>query len=491
MEIIIYVLGAVTATLLLATQPFVDELGNRLFVAHMQIGLAYAFYGAFQFIIAVGILYNLLTDRKVGLTRQGKYFLVASLFPAAAILFGVIGLAVTPQLPRVIPDVLIFSGVLLLGISVARHQTLVERRTSIQDLPVSAITVLGLAAIYMLLAMRWGLPLERMGAIVAFAVLTHSFYDLARELLERQRMRHESTFRRELRQLENQVSGEEALQTRLQAGLDLLCKTLHAAGGFIAMRRGEYFVVAASNHSNRIGSQLPATLVACDDIVQRKSDQLPGIDWLAPAFEGQIQVAVIGLRRPDAKMAYSAGDLDLLAEVSDQVGTLISLSNLTAGRTDQIQQLVAESEAKASELSSIADEIITNIANSPDVDFVKMVEDGLRHFSDYIILGQSALADWMGAEGGSHIERGKYLQSFLAACIESLRPAGARPPEPLPRVWYSYAVLHDAYIQGVPNREIMARLYISEGTFNRTRRNALRGLARLVMEKYKGTPQVA
>jgi hypothetical protein len=491
MEISIYVLGAVTATLLLATQPFVDELGNRLFVAHMHIGLAYAFYGAFQFIIAVGILYNLLPDDKVGLTRQGKYFLVASLFPAAAIVFGVIGLAVTPQLPRVIPDVLIFSGVLLLGISVARHQTLVERRTTIQDLPISAFTVLGLAAIYMFLAMRWGLPLERMSAVVAFAVLTHSFYDLARELLERQRIRHESTFRRQLRHLENQVSGEETLRIGLQAGLDLLCKTLNAAGGFIAVRQRENFVVAASSASIAVGSQLAPALLACDDIVQFKNDQLPGIDWLAPTFEGQVQVAAIGLHKPSAKLAYSAGDLDLLAEVSDQVGTIISLSDLSAGRVDQIQQLVAESEAKATELSSIADTMISNIANRPDLDFVKIVEDGLRHFSDYIILGQSPLADWLGAEAESHIEHGKQVQSFLAACIESLRPAGARPPEPLPRVWYSYAVLHDAYIQGVPNREIMARLYISEGTFNRTRRNALRGLARLLMEKYKGTLQVA
>jgi DNA-binding CsgD family transcriptional regulator len=50
-------------------------------------------------------------------------------------------------------------------------------------------------------------------------------------------------------------------------------------------------------------------------------------------------------------------------------------------------------------------------------------------------------------------------------------------------VWYSYIVLHDAYVEGVPNREIMARLYISEGTFNRTRRIALRALARLLIEE--------
>jgi hypothetical protein len=31
----------------------------------------------------------------------------------------------------------------------------------------------------------------------------------------------------------------------------------------------------------------------------------------------------------------------------------------------------------------------------------------------------------------------------------------------------------------------MARLYISEGTFNRTRRNAIRGLARMLGERIK------
>ena len=84
--------------------------------------------------------------------------------------------------------------------------------------------------------------------------------------------------------------------------------------------------------------------------------------------------------------------------------------------------------------------------------------------------------------GASHIERGKRLQALLTESIASLKPSESRPPEPLPRLWYSYAVLYDAYVECIPNREIMARLYISEGTFNRTRRNAIRGLARLLME---------
>jgi hypothetical protein len=124
------------------------------------------------------------------------------------------------------------------------------------------------------------------------------------------------------------------------------------------------------------------------------------------------------------------------------------------------------------------------IASSLDPEFIKTVEEALRHISDYSALGSSALADWAGLTGESHVERGRHLQRLLLEAIEAFRPVGARPPEPLPREWYNYSVIHDAYVEGALNREIMARLYISEGTFNRTRRNAIRGLARLLMEKY-------
>ena len=483
-EIGIYIFGGVTATLLLATpNAFFNEVGNALYVAHMRISLAYVLYGIFQFIISIGILYNLLTDNKIGTTRQGKYFLVASIFPAAAILFGVVGLAIVPELPRVIPDLLIFSGVFLLGLSAARHQTMIERRTTIQELPLSALTVLFLAILYAVFALRWGVPLERMGIVVAFAVLTHSCYDLVREFLERQRIRHESAFRRQLRQLEYQSSGQEVLQIHLQEGLDLLCETLASSGGFIGIRRGENFEVIATKETLAAGHQLSPTDVICEDVSKAKSERLPTITWIAPAFEGQTQVAVIGLSQPKAKPDYSAGDLELLAEVADQVGSLISLSNLTAGRANQIRQLVAESQVQTNELNSIAGEMIAAISTNSDSEFVKTVEEGLRHLSDYITLGQSTLARDMNITAESQIECGKQLNKLLIDSIESLRPAEKRPPEPLPRVWYSYAVLHDAYVEGVPNREIMARLYISEGTFNRTRRNALRGLARTLIEK--------
>lgn len=484
MKIVIYLLAAATAlTLLWVPDAFIDERGNDLYVAHMKLGFPYILYGIFQALIVFGILFNLITDERIGLTRQGKYFLVASIFPVLGIVSGIVGLAIWPNFPRILPDLFILSGVLLLGISVARHQTMIERRTTMQDLPLSLFTVLAMAGLYAWLAQRWGIPLERIGVVVAFAVLSHSVYDLAREFLERLRIRRENAFRRHLHQLENQSSSDEALQVRMQEGLDLLCRTLKSTGGFIAVGRDENYIVIATKESLKINSQLSPEIVACEDILQPKSDRLLGVSWLAPAFDGQTQVAVIGLGQPAAKLDYSTGDLDLLSEVAGQVGTIVSLNNRIPGRAEQIQRLVDEEKTKATEMSSAADVMMASISTSPDAEFVKAVEEALRHFSEYITLGQSSLADWAGIRAGSHVERGKELQRILAEAIELLRPAGERPSEPLPRVWYSYVVLHDAYVEGVPNREILARLYISEGTFNRTRRNALRGLARLLIER--------
>ena len=61
-----------------------------------------------------------------------------------------IGFLMDP-LPRIIPDLLIFSGIFLLGISVARHQTMIERHTTIQDFPVSLLTIFCLVGFYVLL----------------------------------------------------------------------------------------------------------------------------------------------------------------------------------------------------------------------------------------------------------------------------------------------------------------------------------------------------
>jgi hypothetical protein len=66
--------------------------------------------------------------------------------------------------------------------------------------------------------------------------------------------------------------------------------------------------------------------------------------------------------------------------------------------------------------------------------------------------------------------------------VEKLRPTADLPKEPIPREWYPYLILHDAYFEGLPNRDIISKLYVSDGTFHRTRRSALRSVTRVLSE---------
>ena len=478
----IYLLGAASILLLLQPEAFFGEEGNALYVAHMNNSPAYQIYSVYQFLVSFGILFNLLVGERVGLTSRGKYYLVASVFPVLSVLYGVSSLGSKIPSPRIIQDTLAFVGIFILSLAVARHQVWTERRAARQDFPLTTLTVISVTFLYGYLAWKRGMPASSLSSVVGLAIVALGLYDLTREFLERKRMRNESQFRKQMRQLENESTSEDTLKSSLQNGLDLLCHTLHAPGGFVAIRRADKFIVMASRSSILVGSELSQSVVACEEISRPKAEQLSSLAWIVPSFEGQTQMAVMGIEKPVSRLEYSTGNLELLAEVADQIGTIVSLSNAIPRQSQLIQKLVAESRVNATEMDSAADSLLESITIEPDADFIRSVEEALRHLPDTITLGEASLADRLSMTGASHIERGKRLQALLTESIASLKPSESRPPEPLSRLWYSYAVLYDAYVECVPNREIMARLYISEGTFNRTRRNAIRGLARLLME---------
>ena len=183
-------------------------------------------------------------------------------------------------------------------------------------------------------------------------------------------------------------------------------------------------------------------------------------------------LALIGIKPPKGGHRYSAEDFQLLADVVERVAAIVALV-----------EIQVRAKSPRASLQSESDKLITSLTTDPDPKFLKMVEDGLRKLSDIIALGQSPLAEALKINGKTHVEHGKALRQELVSAIEALRPAGTRPEEPLPREWESYVVLHDAYVKRVTNREIMARLYTSEGTFNRIRRKALRGVSRYLLEK--------
>ena len=180
---------------------------------------------------------------------------------------------------------------------------------------------------------------------------------------------------------------------------------------------------------------------------------------------------------------FSRTFLDVFTEFVERVRMLDWMGNLYPQTKERILQPVTEPQAQTVELKPIVSNVpVTLVDDNPEAWFIKLVEDCLRKYSDSIALAQSPLVEYVVVTSETHIERGKRLQRLLYDAIESLRPAGIRPREVLPRDWYNYVVLHDAYVLSLPNREIMSRLYVSEGTFHRTRRNAVRGLARMLLE---------
>jgi hypothetical protein len=125
---------------------------------------------------------------------------------------------------------------------------------------------------------------------------------------------------------------------------------------------------------------------------------------------------------------------------------------------------------------------------------VPLVEDALRQLHDVPYLGEHELAQLrivqmrVAAKNDgtptTFLDRGKALSETLTEALDELRPSTPLPKglQVPPREWHLYIILHDSYVEGETNRDIMSKLYISEGTFNRSRRRALRAVAKSVAE---------
>jgi len=179
---------------------------------------------------------------------------------------------------------------------------------------------------------------------------------------------------------------------------------------------------------------------------------------------------------------YGLADLDPLNDVADWVGRLAAGEAQQRQRRAELLNLAQVVEHGEATLQAEAQTLLTALGSQPDREFAHAVEAALQQLSDYTRLGASPLVTQLGLGGATHIERGKALRRQLLAAVESLRPAAQRPTGVLPREWQAYAILHDAYVEDSPNREIMARLYISEGTYNRMRRRALQAVAQALLE---------
>jgi hypothetical protein len=485
----IYFLTILTIIFLLAdTEAFDTEIKTNLYIPLVKAsGITFVLYGCQMLICAFLVPFNVIINPRAGHTPQGRFLIFSSMLPLmiSLIRFVTVLTANMEMEPRVVQNILLFSTVFVNMISVARYQSMVERRTILEELPLTTAIVAGSALGFGFLGLRAGLPLSELGSLTAFVVTAIGVYDLGREFLDRRRVRGKNDFRRQLRTIDdNESSPQDKVQHLLQEGLNLLCDTLQATGGIVAIYRGGKAIVTASRNSARIGTELTSDSKANGEL-WHPEESIPNIEWMSSIYEGQNQIAQVGLGASKTKMDYSSGDLELFMEFADHAGTIVSIDNLLPHADPGKFEFVVASQAQNAEMNSEAEEMLRMVSGGIESELVKMVEDALRRFSDFVMLGQSPLADRVALAGVTHLERGKQLQNILREAVDALRPGGSHPAEyPIPRVWYSYLVLHDAYVKGVSNRDIMAKLYISKGTFDRTRRSALRGVARWMAERF-------
>ncbi len=130
------------------------------------------------------------------------------------------------------------------------------------------------------------------------------------------------------------------------------------------------------------------------------------------------------------------------------------------------------------------------IARASMEDLVRLTELALRRLNNPAALAQCGLMARipavLAAAGGSELsplEAASALRGVLACGIARLRPpegGGIGAPGAL-----QYHILHEEYLVGLLNKQIMARHSISEGTFHRNRRQAIVSLARELDDQEK------
>ena len=196
------------------------------------------------------------------------------------------------------------------------------------------------------------------------------------------------------------------------------------------------------------GSEIAASLLACEDVSQPKEELCIYLAWIAPSSEGPTQVAVVGIGK-----CRTQGGLCFRRPGSSRRGggpgwqAPVLLSNLLPRARDKItklRQLVDVFERTVHELNSIAGGMIDSISTNPDSG---NHQNHRRRpaLSPARCNHPGRLCPRRPRNGDqgrvAYRTKGKPFNRFSPESIDSLRPAEKRPPEPLPRVWYNYALL--------------------------------------------------
>ena len=467
---------------------FAVEGGDPLYLNSLQAGPLYSFFGLVLIVLTVTCTVNLARSASVAPNETARYQL--GLLTIATIVAGLSGplsliasgLDLFP-VPEVAMTLILSIFIAMIGYGVARYSALVEGRTIRRDFFYNLTLITGITIFYVLatqlLVRSYNVPRVVTLFIPILAIFTHSAMTLAPRILDRFFYRDETRrLRSNLRNLSRLAGEGETFKENLDATLNVLCSSARAKYGLIFIFENGRARSISDFKWRGLPMEIPAQNLAADDATHLEAKHFqPPLDeaaLLVPLYAEAEQVGALLLGQPVNGIRYADEDLERVLHPADRIANALFLERQKSEYISRLTEVAEEHrEQERTELPSVPAE---------------MVEDALRNLYDFTYLADTPLAQLELVQkkltgNKTHLERGKAVQAVLLETLEEMRPSReVQPRDPPPREWYPYLILRDAYLEEVSNRDIMLKLYISEGTFNRTRRAAVRSLARALTE---------
>lgn len=482
---VVYALG-ITAMLLQAFTPylFTVERADPLLVDTLRFGLLYPFFAFFLILFSVLSVMNLVRAARqsasIIIKKQFNHLIVASLAASFAAAVSIAGSMPGSSIPTILVSLPLLVAVGFFGYGVARYSAFMEhrilRRDIIYNAVATALVILLYLSIFLWLQVTYDIPDGIIVFLIPLVILSHSVIEEVRRVLDRFIYdRRTRELRASLRKLTRLAGQQASLDEMLSQTLQAVCLPVRAIYGVVLVFENDLARPAGAYRWHGEKTQLAPQEFRAEDVRHLNpgefSEPFLEATLLVPLYTSEEQIGALILGRPENGIHYSAEDLQLLLDPAERITEIIVKTRQLNNYLDQVIQIPLQPDEPPPELVP-----------------AKWVEDALQNLYDYAHLGDSPLVNLNLVKSSlrespvTHVDRGKALYHALAGALEKLRPGEALPAEPIPREWFPYLILYDAYVNGLSNQHIMARLYISEGTFNRTRRSALRALSRVINE---------
>lgn len=457
--------------------------GDPLYNSLLSIPLFPLFGAGFATFAALSTLNILKTMRALPASMpraQFQLFALATLLGGTAVFPGIISFWLEKPVPQAITALVLLATLIMTGIGVARYNALLDHRPVQRDFLYSAAEAGAILLIYMffhrLFMALYPLPTISYVFVGCLAVITHLLIDITRHKLDRLFLHDKNRqLRLRLRQLSKMIASKGNNEV-LEKALELIGDSIPATWLFtLQYTQSGLRPVATWNWTGEpieiIDTSLLTASLNTDELVVLHSQSLP------PPFEHAVVILPLSENERDGVL--------LVGPSRNQTGyseiDLLTLQNAGEVLVNLLRELHSEMPTGVLDQSYLSEQTLP-----------RLVELGLRNLHNYAYLGDSPLTHLRLVERGleshppTHIERGKAVSTLLEEAVSRLRPDQDEPCGTLDRSWYPYIILRDAYLDGEPNRNIISRLYISEGTFNRTRRAAIASVARLITEMESG-----